>query len=182
MTVGFVIIHACMGNLIVMGLVEVLTGLTISPVLASGNLVMKETVPEESLTEGSVMGFHRGHRGRVFRPHHRPASCSTMPRRIPALCCHGSSCCARFRSHCSAGPSSANAANLGRIRIMTGIRAGTFHVQVPPLVRRQHDSGFGRRCQRTYGLACGRRGERRGRHAAGARARCGRRIYAHRTG
>ena len=52
MTVGFVVIHACMGNLIVMGLVEILTGLTISPVFASGNLVMKETVPEESLTEG----------------------------------------------------------------------------------------------------------------------------------
>ena len=40
------------GNLIVMGLVEILTGLTISPVFASGNLVVKETVPEESLTEG----------------------------------------------------------------------------------------------------------------------------------
>ena len=52
MTVGFVVIHACMGNLIIMGLVEILTGLTISPVFASGNLVMKETVPEESLTEG----------------------------------------------------------------------------------------------------------------------------------
>ena len=52
MTVGFVVIHACMGNLIVMGLVEILTGLTISPVFASGNLVMKETMPEESLTEG----------------------------------------------------------------------------------------------------------------------------------
>lgn len=35
-----------------MGFVEVLTGLTISPVPASGNLVVKETVPEESLTEG----------------------------------------------------------------------------------------------------------------------------------
>ena len=52
MTIGFVVIHACMGNLIIMGLVEILTGLTISPVFASGNLVMKETVPEESLTEG----------------------------------------------------------------------------------------------------------------------------------
>ena len=31
---------------------EILTGLTISPVFASGNLVVKETVPEESLTEG----------------------------------------------------------------------------------------------------------------------------------
>ena len=52
MTVGFVVIHACLGNLVLMGFVEVLTGLTISPVFASGNLVMKETVPEESLTEG----------------------------------------------------------------------------------------------------------------------------------
>ena len=52
MTVGFVVIHLCQGNLIVMGLVEILTGLTISPVFASGNLVVKETVPEESLTEG----------------------------------------------------------------------------------------------------------------------------------
>ena len=52
MTVGFVVIHLCQGNLIVMGLVEILTGLTISPVFASGNLLVKETVPEESLTEG----------------------------------------------------------------------------------------------------------------------------------
>ena len=41
-----------LGNLVLMGFVEVLTGLTISPVFASGNLVVKETVPEESLTEG----------------------------------------------------------------------------------------------------------------------------------
>ena len=52
MTIGFVVIHACLGNLVLMGFVEVLTGLTISPVFASGNLVVKETVPEESLTEG----------------------------------------------------------------------------------------------------------------------------------
>lgn len=52
MTAGFVVIHLCQGNLIVMGLVEILTGLTISPVFASGNLLVKETVPEESLTEG----------------------------------------------------------------------------------------------------------------------------------
>ena len=52
MAVGFTVIHLCQGNLIVMGLVEILTGLTISPVLASGNLAAKETVPEESLTEG----------------------------------------------------------------------------------------------------------------------------------
>ena len=31
---------------------EILTGLTISPVFASGNLLVKEAVPEESLTEG----------------------------------------------------------------------------------------------------------------------------------
>ncbi len=52
MTVGFVVIHMCQGNLIVMGVFEILTGLTISPVFASGNIVVKETVPEESLTEG----------------------------------------------------------------------------------------------------------------------------------
>lgn len=52
MAVGFTVVRLCQGNLIVMGLVEILTGLTISPVFASGNLVVKETVPEESLTEG----------------------------------------------------------------------------------------------------------------------------------
>lgn len=51
-TVGFFIIHMCQGNLIMMGVSEILTGLTVSSVFASGNLVMKETVPEESLTEG----------------------------------------------------------------------------------------------------------------------------------
>ena len=35
-----------------MGIMEIITGLAVSPVFASGNLVMKETVPEESLTEG----------------------------------------------------------------------------------------------------------------------------------
>ncbi len=51
-TAGFFVIHLCQGNLIVMGLMEIITGLTISPVFASGNLVVKETVPEDSLTEG----------------------------------------------------------------------------------------------------------------------------------
>ena len=51
-TAGFFVIHLCQGNLIVMGIMEILTGLAVSPVFASGNLVMKETVPEESLTEG----------------------------------------------------------------------------------------------------------------------------------
>ncbi|WP_298048999.1 MFS transporter [uncultured Bifidobacterium sp.] len=52
MTIGFFIVHLCQGSLIVMGVFEILTGLTISPVFASGNLAVKETVPEESLTEG----------------------------------------------------------------------------------------------------------------------------------
>ena len=51
-TAGFFVIHLCQGNLIVMGIMEIITGLAVSPVFASGNLVMKETVPEESLTEG----------------------------------------------------------------------------------------------------------------------------------
>lgn len=62
-----------------MGLVEILTGLTISPVFASGNLLVKETVPEESLTEGlswvstaGTMGASFGsmiarHRARPFQ-------------------------------------------------------------------------------------------------------------------
>ncbi len=52
MTVGFFVIHMFQGNLIIMGFFEILTGLTVSPVFASGNIVVKETVPEDSLTEG----------------------------------------------------------------------------------------------------------------------------------
>ena len=52
MTVGFFVIHIFQGNLIIMGFFEILTGLTVSPVFASGNIVVKETVPEDSLTEG----------------------------------------------------------------------------------------------------------------------------------
>lgn len=68
MTVGFVVIHLCQGNLIVMGLVEILTGLTISPVFASGNLVVKETC-RGIAHRRPVLGEHRRHDGRVVRLH-----------------------------------------------------------------------------------------------------------------
>ena len=45
MTVGFVVIHLCQGNLIVMGLVEILTGLTISPVFASATSSSRRPCP-----------------------------------------------------------------------------------------------------------------------------------------
>lgn len=50
--VGFAAIHLLQGNLIAMGVVEVLAGLTVAPVFASGNLIVKNTVPARSLTEG----------------------------------------------------------------------------------------------------------------------------------
>lgn len=40
------------GNLIALGVVEVLAGLFVAPTFATGNLLIKEIVPEESLTEG----------------------------------------------------------------------------------------------------------------------------------
>lgn len=52
MTLGFFVVHMLTGNLIAMGIAEILTGLTVSPVFASGNLIVKESVPSESLTEG----------------------------------------------------------------------------------------------------------------------------------
>ena len=71
-TVGFFIIHMCQGNLIMMGVFEILTGLTVSSVFASGNLVMKETVPEESLTEGLIRFDDHGNHARPFQPRHKP--------------------------------------------------------------------------------------------------------------
>lgn len=52
LTIGFAVIHMLQGNLVLMGAVEVLAGLVVSPVFASGNLIVKNTVPERSLTEG----------------------------------------------------------------------------------------------------------------------------------
>ena len=52
LVVGFVCMRAMMDNYFALGAVELLAGLVVSPLFATGNLIVKETVPEQSLTEG----------------------------------------------------------------------------------------------------------------------------------
>ena len=52
LTVGYVFFRLSMDNLILLGVFEVLAGLTVSPTFATGNLIVKDLVPAESLTEG----------------------------------------------------------------------------------------------------------------------------------
>ncbi|KFI93980.1 major facilitator superfamily protein [Bifidobacterium saguini DSM 23967] len=52
LTIGYVFFRLTMDNLILLGIVEILTGLTVSPLFATGNLIVKDLVPAESLTEG----------------------------------------------------------------------------------------------------------------------------------
>lgn len=52
LTVGYLFFRVTMDNLILLGLIEILTGLTVSPLFATGNLIVKDLVPPESLTEG----------------------------------------------------------------------------------------------------------------------------------
>nr|WP_226803440.1 MFS transporter [Bifidobacterium cebidarum] len=52
LTVGYVFFRITMDNLILLGIIEILTGLTVSPLFATGNLIVKDLVPAESLTEG----------------------------------------------------------------------------------------------------------------------------------
>lgn len=52
LTLGFVIMNMSLDNLVLLGTVEVLSGLCISPIFATGNLIVKGTIPESSLTEG----------------------------------------------------------------------------------------------------------------------------------
>lgn len=52
LTAGFVGFRLAMDNLLLLGALEVVTGLFVSPLLTTGNLVVKEMVPAESLTEG----------------------------------------------------------------------------------------------------------------------------------
>ena len=51
-TVGYVFFRLSMDNLILLGVFEILAGLTVSPTFATGNLIVKDLVPAESLTEG----------------------------------------------------------------------------------------------------------------------------------
>ena len=52
LTVGYVFFRLSMDNLILLGVFEILAGLTVSPTFATGNLIVKDLVPAESLTEG----------------------------------------------------------------------------------------------------------------------------------
>lgn len=52
LTLGFVMFRLTMDNFILLGIFEVLAGLCVSPLFAIGNLIVKDTVPARSLTEG----------------------------------------------------------------------------------------------------------------------------------
>ena len=78
LTVGYVFFRLSMDNLILLGVFEILAGLTVSPTFATGNLIVKDLVPAESLTEGLswVTTAARSAR-RSARPW--PALCLTPP-------------------------------------------------------------------------------------------------------
>lgn len=52
LTGGFVLFRLAMNHLVLLGALEVLAGLVVSPMFATGNLIVKESVPARSLTEG----------------------------------------------------------------------------------------------------------------------------------
>ncbi|MDF7664275.1 MFS transporter [Bifidobacterium sp. ESL0763] len=52
LTCGYVMCHLLMGNLILLGACSMVSGLFVSPLFATGNLIVKDIVPPTSLTEG----------------------------------------------------------------------------------------------------------------------------------
>ena len=52
LTVGYAFFRLTMDHLVLLGVVEILSGLTVSPLFATGNLIVKDLVPPQSLTEG----------------------------------------------------------------------------------------------------------------------------------
>ncbi|RSX58104.1 MFS transporter [Bifidobacterium samirii] len=52
LAVGFALFRVVMDHYLLLGVLEVVTGLCISPLFATGNLIVKGIVPERSLTEG----------------------------------------------------------------------------------------------------------------------------------
>ena len=52
LTVGFISFRLAMHQLLLLGALEVIAGLVVSPMFATGNLIVKESVPARSLTEG----------------------------------------------------------------------------------------------------------------------------------
>lgn len=49
---GFIGMRLSMDNLLLLGILEVLSGLVVSPIFATGNLIIRQSVPAGSLTEG----------------------------------------------------------------------------------------------------------------------------------
>jgi MFS family permease len=52
LTCGYVLCRLSMGNLVLLGAASVFSGLSVSPLFATGNLIVKDIVPAGSLTEG----------------------------------------------------------------------------------------------------------------------------------
>lgn len=52
LTIGFILFRLAMDHFLLLGAFEVLAGLCVSPLFATGNLIVKDAVPERSLTEG----------------------------------------------------------------------------------------------------------------------------------
>ena len=70
LTVGYVVFRMVMGNFLILGVMEILTGLCVSPLFATGNLIVKDIVPARSLTEG-LSGDHRRLGRHLVRVDHR---------------------------------------------------------------------------------------------------------------
>ncbi|MFU0464821.1 MFS transporter [Gardnerella vaginalis] len=52
LTVGFILMNINIDRLVLLSIFELLSGLCVSPIFATGNLIVKDTIPEHSLTEG----------------------------------------------------------------------------------------------------------------------------------
>lgn len=52
LTVGYVVFRLVMDNLVLLGVAEVFSGLCVSPIFATGNLIVRESVDPHALTEG----------------------------------------------------------------------------------------------------------------------------------
>lgn len=52
LTIGFILMNINIDRLVLLSIFELLSGLCVSPIFATGNLIVKDTIPEHSLTEG----------------------------------------------------------------------------------------------------------------------------------
>ena len=52
LTAGYVVFRLVMDHLVLLGMAEVLSGLCVSPIFATGNLIVRENVDSHALTEG----------------------------------------------------------------------------------------------------------------------------------